>query len=147
MRLFLATILALASAGTSIAQAPTAIREVAKLVEMRTHAGTTYPVFDYEGVFVLGDVSLQDYNDATGVVRRELREGEQIVQVVASQQVPLMRQNHKDLSVQTCIGPCGKGVKTADGKIEVTPGGEGRYFIFERVALKLQLRAMWDWIA
>jgi hypothetical protein len=147
MRLFLATILALTSAGTSIAQAPTAIREVAKLVEMRTHGGTTYPVFDYQGVFVLGDVSLQDYNDATGVVRRELREGEQIVQVVASQQVPLMRQNHKDLSVQTCIGPCGKGVKTADGKIEVTPGGEGRYFIFERVALKLQLRAMWDWIA
>jgi hypothetical protein len=76
-----------------------------------------------------------------------LREGEQIVQVVASQQVPLMRQNHRDLSVQTCIGPCGKGVRTADGKREVTPGGEGRYFIFERVALKLQLRAMWDWIA
>ena len=147
MRLFLATILVVASVGTSTAQAPTAIREVAKLVEIRTHGGTTYPVFDYEGVFVLGEVSLQDYNDATAVVRRELREGEQIVQVVASQQVPLMRQNHKDLSVQTCIGPCGKGVKTADGKIGVTPGGEGRYFVFERVALKLQLGAMWDWIA
>jgi hypothetical protein len=34
-----------------------------------------------------------------------------------------------------------------DGKMVVTPGGEGRYFIFERVALKLQLYAMWDWIA
>lgn len=147
MRLFLATIVALVSAVTSGAQGPTSIREVAKLLEMRTHGGATYPVFEYQGVFVLGDVSLQDYNDATGMVRRELREGERIVQVFASQQVPLRRDNGKDLSVETCIGPCGEGTKTPDGKMVVTPGGEGRYFIFERVALKLQLHATWDWIA
>jgi hypothetical protein len=37
-------------------------------------------------VYVLGDVSLKDYNDATGIVRRELRGEEQIVQVFVSQQ-------------------------------------------------------------
>jgi hypothetical protein len=51
---------------------------------MRTNLNETFPVFSYQGVFVLGDVSLQDYNDATGVVRRELRVGEEIIEVIAS---------------------------------------------------------------
>lgn len=147
MRLFLVMIVALASAGVSNAQAPTAIKEVARLVEQRTFRGVTYPIYEYQGVFVEGDVLIQDYNDATGVVRQQLRAGEQIIVVIASQQVPLWSQ-HKDLMVQTCIGPCGKGVKTADGKIEIETGGNsGRYFVFERVASKLQVDAVViDWI-
>src|SRR6185369_8061040 len=111
MRLLLATTLALASAITSSAQTPTRISEVATLIEMRTDRGETCPVFNYQGVYVLGDVSLKDYNDATGIVRRELSEVEQIVQVIASQQVPRERATGKDLKVQTCIGQCGKGTK------------------------------------
>lgn len=148
---FLAAALALASTGSSSAQVPTAIKDVAKFVEQRTFRGVTYPVYEYQGVFVEGDISLQDYNEATAVVRRELREAEQIIQVFASQQLPQRRDNEKDMSVQTCIGSCGpkaEGVKTADGKIQFTVGGgEGRYFIFERVSGKLQLSAMWNWIA
>lgn len=150
MRWFLAAALALASS-TSSGQVPTAIRDVAKLVEQRTFRGVTYPIYEYQGVFVEGDVSLQDYNEATTVVRRELREGEQIIQVFASQQLPQRRDSEKDLSVQTCIGSCGpkrEGVKTADEKIQfAVGGGEGRYLIFERLSGKLQLSAMWNWIA
>lgn len=146
MRLLRATVIALASAGVSTAQSPAAIKEVAKLVEMRTHRDVTFPVFNYQGVFVLGDVSLQDYDEATRAVRQELRGSERIVEVVASQQVPV-HENKKDLSVQTCIGMCGKGVKTADGRIVIMPGGDsGRIFIFERVSGKLQLSAVWNWV-
>ena len=99
MRLLLATTLALASAITSSAQTPTRISEVATLIEMRTDRGETYPVFNYQGVYVLGDVSLKDYNDATGIVRRELRGEEQIVQVFVSQQVPRELQ----LSARSCF--------------------------------------------
>ena len=84
------------------------------------------PFTNTQGVFVEGDVSLQDYNEATAVVRRELHEGEQIIQLFASQQLPQRRDSEKDRSVS---------------------GGEGRYFIFERLSGKLQLSAMWNWIA
>jgi hypothetical protein len=109
MRLLLATTLTLASVIASSAQTPTRISEVAKLVEMRTFRGETYPIFNYQGVFVQGDVSLKDYNDTTAVVRQELRVGEEIIEVIASQQVSLYRQYGKDLIVRTCVGPCGKG--------------------------------------
>jgi uncharacterized protein with LGFP repeats len=107
MRLLLATVLALASAGVSTAQAPTAIKDVAKFVRELTLRGVTYPVYEYQGVFVEGEVSLQDYNDATAVVRRESREGERIIEVVASQQVPTWSDNGKDLIVRTCTTSCG----------------------------------------
>ena len=150
MRLFVAFALALVSAVVSTGQTPTSIKDVAKLVEMRTHRGVTFPVFNYQGVFVEGDVSLQDYNDATAVVRRESRDGEQIIGVVASQQVPTWSENGKDLIVRTCTTSCGPqpaGV-TADGRIQfVVGGGEGRQFIFERVSGKLRLDVVVDWIA
>jgi len=151
VRLFLVIAVALASVGVSNAQAPTAIKEVARLVEQRTFRGVTYPIYEYQGVFVEGDVLLQDYNDATGVVRQQLGAGEQIIGVIASPQVPLWSQwsQYKDLMVQTCIGPCkGTEVKTADGKLAIMPGGRsGRYFVFERVASKLQVDAVViDWI-
>jgi uncharacterized protein with LGFP repeats len=107
MRVLLATVLALTSAGVSTAQAPTAIKDVAKFVRELTLRGVTYPVYEYQGVFVEGEVSLLDYNDATAVVRRESREGEQIIGVVASQQVPTWSQNGKDLIVRTCTTSCG----------------------------------------
>jgi hypothetical protein len=147
MRLLLATALALASAITSSAQAPTRIRDVAKLIEMRTFRGETYPGFNYQGVLVLGDVSLQDFNDATDVVRRELRVGEEIIEVIASQQVPLERRYGKDLIVRTCVGQCGKGTKRPDGTVVLFPGGDsGRLLVFERVADRLQLSVRIDWI-
>jgi len=138
MRMFLVAIIALASAGISSAQAPTSIRDVAKLVEMRTDGGATYPVFEYEGVSVSGDVLLRDYNDAIGIVRQKLRRGEQIIAVIASQQIPLQRQHGKDLMVETCMPACNE--KRSDG------GHSGRYFVFERVASKLQLSVVSDWI-
>jgi hypothetical protein len=150
MRLLLAATLALASAITSSAQAPTRIRDVAKLFEMRTFRGETYPVFNYQGVWVSGDVSLKDYNDATGVVRRELRAAEEIIEVIASQQVPLERQWGKDLIVRTCIGWCGKGggpeVTLPDGRKGVSVSSSGRFFVFERVADTLKLASTSGWI-
>lgn len=147
MRVLLATTLALASAITAGAQAPTRISEVAKLIEMRTFRGETYPIFNYQGVYVQGDVSLQDYNDATTVVRQELRVGEEIVEVIASQQVSLYRESGKDLIVRTCVGSCGKGTKTPDGRTILLIGGDsGRMFVFERVADSLQISRRFDWI-
>ena len=150
MRWFLAAVLALASSGTSSGQVPSEIKDVAKFVLQLTIRGVTYPVYEYQGVYVEGEVSMQDYNDATAVVRRELREGEQVIGVVPSQQVPTWSQNGKDLVVRTCTTSCRPqhaGV-TADGKIQFTVGGgEGRQFIFERVSGKLQLSGKQDWIA
>jgi hypothetical protein len=150
MRLLLATTLALASAITSAAQAPTRISEVAKLIEMRTERGETYPVFKYEGVFVSGDLSLQDYRDATAIVRSELRVGEEIIEVIASQQVPLQRQRGKDLIVRTCIGWCGKGggpeVTLPDGRKGIAVSSSGHFFIFERVADTLKLASTSQWM-
>jgi hypothetical protein len=136
----------LLSASPSSAQAPTRIRDVAKLIEMRTNLSETFPVFNYQGLFVLGDVSLQDYNDATGVVRRELRVGEEIIEVIASQQLPLERKYGKDLIVRTCVGPCGKAVKTPDGTTIPVGGNSGRELVFERVADRLRLSVRIDWI-
>ena len=147
MRLLLATTLMLASVVTSSAQTPTRISEVAKLIEMRTLRGETYPIFNYQGVYIQGDVSVQDYNDATAVVRQELRGGEVILEVIASPQVSLYRQYGKDLIVRTCVGPCGKGTKMPDGRTIVRPGGDsGRELVFERVADRLQVSVRIDWI-
>jgi predicted sugar kinase len=149
MRLLLATTLTLASLIASSAQTPTRISEVAKLVEMRTFRGETYPIFNYQGVFVQGDVSLKDYNDTTAVVRQELRVGEEIIEVIASQQVSLYRQYGKDLIVRTCVGPCGKGkgTKLPDGRTILVDGGNsGREFVFEQAGATLQVSAKVEWI-
>ena len=149
MRWFLAAALVLASPGTSSGQVPTARKDVAKLVRQLTVLGVTYRIYEYQGVSVQGEVSLQDYNDATAVVRRELRDSERIIEVVASQQVPTWSHDGKDLFVRTCTTSCGpQRVLTADGKIVwVAGGGEGRMFIFERVSGTLQLSVVWTWIA
>jgi len=119
-------------------QAPTKISDVAKLVRTVTDGDATYPVFEYEGVAVRGDLAIQEYREGITLVRPRLQPGEQIIEVSASQQVPLDRRFGKDLMVRTCIEDCENWFPDS---------GRGRIFVLERVNGIFELFTILSWIA
>lgn len=139
MRLLLATITAFASVNGLIGQVPTRISEVGTFRETGTDGSSSYPIFEYDGKLVLGDLSLEDYRAALNVVTPRLEATEQITTVSAvttSQQLPFLSElgveDGANLIVFTCLTNC---LQTRQ-----FPGGSGHLFIFKRIAGTLQLR-------
>jgi hypothetical protein len=131
-------IIALMSIDGLALQAPTKISDVAKLVRTVTDGDATYPVFEYEGVAVRGDLAIQEYREGITLVRPRLQPGEQIIEVSASRQVPLDRRFGKDLMVRTCIEDC---------ENRFPDSGSGRIFVLARVNGILALFTIINWIA
>jgi hypothetical protein len=131
-------IIALMSIDGLALQAPTKISDVAKLVRTVTDGDATYPVFEYEGVAVRGDLAIQEYREGITLVRPRLQPAEQIIEVSASQQVPLDRRFGKDLMVRTCIEDC---------ENRFPDSGSGRIFVLERVNGIFELFTILSWIA
>jgi len=121
----------------AIAQTPTMISELNKLVTTISDRGSLYAIFEYEGVRFLGDVSLEDYQSAVNGVTPQLTATEHIETVIASQQLPSHRSEGKGLQIRTCSYKC-----AADGERSAS----GRVFVFERQAGQLQLFAVFHWI-
>ena len=90
------------------------------------------------GLAVRGDLAIQEYREGITLVRPRLQPGEQIIEVTASQQVPLDRRFGKDLMVLTCIEDC---------ENRFPDSGSGRIFVLERVNGVLELFTIINWIA
>lgn len=133
----LVAIIALVSIEGFGLQTPTKISDVAKLVRIVTDGNATYPVFEYEGVAVRGDFAIQEYREGITLVRPRLQPDEQIIEVSASQQVPLDRRFGKDLMVRTCIEDC---------ENRFPDSGSGRIFVLERVDGILEVFTILSWI-
>jgi hypothetical protein len=118
-------------------QTPTMISEAGKLITTVRSAEGSYPIYQFEGVMVEGDLAVQDFRAALDLVRPQLGGGETITTVSVSRQLPSMRSFGKDIVVQTrepscppVFGDCGRG----------------RIFILERIDGKLRVHstAMWE---
>jgi hypothetical protein len=137
MRLLLASIMTFASGWTLLAQAPTMIEEVGKLVTTVSHAGMSYSIYEYDNVYVAGELSVQQFQEAVNLVKAQLTDNEVIEGVTASQQVAAERERGKDLQVRTCLVNCVK---------QVDRGASGRLFVLERTAGRLQVFRVLGWI-
>ena len=134
MRLLLATIMAFAAVNGLIGQVPTKISEVGTFRETVTDGSSSYPIFEYDGRLVLGDLSLEDYRAALNLVTPQLEATERITTVSAL--IPSQLQFFRDMGlgdgaviVFTCVTNC-------SGKRD---GGSGRLYALERIAGKLRL--------
>jgi hypothetical protein len=138
MRLLLATIMAFAAVDGLIGQVPTKISEVGTFRETVTDGSSSYPIFEYDGKFVLGDLSLEDYRAALNIVTPQLEPTERITTVSAL--IPSQLQFFRDMGlgdgaviVFTCIENCSRVLQNTQS------GASGRLYALERIAEKLRL--------
>jgi hypothetical protein len=117
------TIIVLVSLNVAASQAPVMVSDVARLVRTVMDGGTSYPVFEYEGLAVRGHLTVREYRDGIALVKPLLQPGERMIELTASQQVPLDRRFGKDLMVKTCVEDC---------ENRFPDSGSGRIFVLER---------------
>jgi hypothetical protein len=119
-------------------QTLTTVSEVGRLITTVSSREGSYSIYQYEGVGVEGDLTVQDFRAALDVVKPQLAEGERVTTMSASQQVPSMRAFGKDVVVKTQEAGC--------NPVFVDCGG-GRLFILERIDGKLRVHSIAAWIA
>jgi hypothetical protein len=78
------TIIVLVSLNVAASQAPVMVSDVARLVRTVMDGGTSYPVFEYEGLAVRGHLTVREYRDGIALVKPLLQPGERMIELTAS---------------------------------------------------------------
>ena len=130
MRALLTGLIAAAST-VCLAQAPTHISEVAKLIRTIPDLPGSYQEFEYEGIRVFGNPEITEYRAALKLVMTQLTDGETIWSLTAPQPLRLGRDDY-DVEVKTCSPSCNQSGAASGRAFSLKRTPDGR-LLFDRI--------------